>query len=275
MASRDGTKIMHWFQNKSCLPAWSKEGRACPYGYTLNIPFSGFTVHKHVDYLDVLAFMLSSLPVVIFLYVHFRALVKRGIADLFGLLLFWVLILTTVVAKIIIMQPRPDGSCLTSCGMPSGHAITSIGFVCWFAMVEQLAGFPALLLLLVPWSRWQLDDHSVYQIAAGTLIGAILAYMWRVVAQYICSDRCPMSRKIRRNFACDCRLFFRPLLSDSDRALTTQENERLQDTAARMENEGLQDAIACMENGDNTQSNAPDVGKRKDGTPNPGFGTAL
>merc|ERR1719272_1649704 len=111
----------------------------------------------------------------------------RGSREAITLLFFpCVLAVVMVVLKTIIAQKRPEGSCLTSCGMPSGHSMSSIGLltflVCELVTRSSMDGVPreqllvvlAIIFLPVPWSRVQLHDHSVAQVIAGSMVGLIL-----------------------------------------------------------------------------------------------------
>lgn len=98
--------------------------------------------------------------------------------------------------KRVISQDRPDGSCLHSKGMPSSHAELSVGF--WFYFHLEcifkpgltstsywtkehkiiVCGLVWLLLLPVPFTRVQLEDHSWAQVGIGALIGCSVAVGW-------------------------------------------------------------------------------------------------
>ncbi len=94
------------------------------------------------------------------------------------------------VIKHIFKQPRPTGSCLyfMSCGMPSGHAQSSIGMLVYLLLetwvdrprtptwhkVSVSSGF-ILLLAPVPYSRAYLHDHWPQQVVAGAVEGTFFA----------------------------------------------------------------------------------------------------
>lgn len=101
-------------------------------------------------------------------------------------------IAATVVAKIlknVIKQPRPLPSnkkkAKKSYGMPSSHS-TAISFFTSYltcvVLVSPTIPYKYLLLIIfhcfslsVIWSRVRLQHHTQSQVAAGTLLGAVLA----------------------------------------------------------------------------------------------------
>jgi membrane-associated phospholipid phosphatase len=94
------------------------------------------------------------------------------------------------VLKKLVAQPRPEGSCLASQGMPSSHCIIAIGGLLVALHHLRLAGHVTptraalmmAMLLPVPWARVFLSDHSVTQVMAGSVIGAALALLHIKVA---------------------------------------------------------------------------------------------
>lgn len=110
--------------------------------------------------------------------------------------LFLVMIIMTneYGTKRVLGSPRPASSCLTSLGMPSSHAVVSIGMLLYILLElflgcnhingfkmrtpkerVALATFLACLLGPVPASRVHLEDHSAVQVIAGSAIGATMA----------------------------------------------------------------------------------------------------
>lgn len=79
--------------------------------------------------------------------------------------------------KKLVRQPRPVGSCLQSQGMPSSHTMMSVAWLVvlytyrrgctWFDTANPS-------LVLVPWARWHLHDHSAAQVAVGGGVGLLL-----------------------------------------------------------------------------------------------------
>jgi len=101
----------------------------------------------------------------------------------------WILVsigLNELVFKQLLGSARPAGSCLTTNGMPSSHALISMGMCVWLVLevlfhqcvepAERAGCIVALLLALPPVlpSRVALHDHSVAQVAVGGLLGIVL-----------------------------------------------------------------------------------------------------
>lgn len=89
---------------------------------------------------------------------------------------------------------RPCGSLVHGFGMPSGHALSSIGLCCWM-LLEIWLGLAradkwslrkqlsiSLLVLLVfapePYTRVYLGDHTPQQVEVGSCVGAMLGVMY-------------------------------------------------------------------------------------------------
>jgi len=105
-------------------------------------------------------------------FVVMRRLYARSHLDqvlaTFGL----VMIANEALLKRLLRQPRPESSCLKSNGMPSSHSALSLAWS--WTMSRWPAPFRAVIvfLLLVPWSRVQIGDHSVSQVVVGGVLGA-------------------------------------------------------------------------------------------------------
>merc|ERR1712079_583522 len=94
------------------------------------------------------------------------------------------------LVKPLIEQRRPVGSCLTSCGMPSGHSLNSISLLTWLTCEiflaqavssgQRIRHFALVLLLLGPvgWSRTCLRDHSWAQVGVGSSLGLFVGCAW-------------------------------------------------------------------------------------------------
>eukprot|EP00438_Fugacium_kawagutii_P031603 Skav204243 [mRNA] locus=scaffold4267:41409:43419:+ [translate_table: standard] len=99
-----------------CVPSWSRHQLPCPYGLRVPLPASTFTLPQHTSLADWLAALICTLPFDWCLLCLVAILCCRGLREVFlGLLI--------VLLQNLLQQPRPKESCLTSCGMPSGHAV--------------------------------------------------------------------------------------------------------------------------------------------------------
>jgi membrane-associated phospholipid phosphatase len=74
----------------------------------------------------------SNVPIVVFLTALVLLLTKRTTPPLLVIVLFLAIASTNeALLKNIIAQPRPDNSCASSYGMPSGHSIVSLALLTW------------------------------------------------------------------------------------------------------------------------------------------------
>ncbi|KAL4162315.1 hypothetical protein PRNP1_002862 [Phytophthora ramorum] len=100
---------------------------------------------------------------------------------------------------------RPCGSCVSSNGMPSGHATNAIGLCLWL-ILETLLGVGklwkaatkivaciglVLLFVPVPYSRMYLGDHTGLQVAIGSADGVVLGLVYFFVLRYVVGRRLP------------------------------------------------------------------------------------
>jgi len=160
----------------------------------VHLPGSSLTWPSNASVLDGVAAFYSSLPLVIFVLEVIALLLIRGLREFVLLAFMPIFLFMTFFLKKLIRQPRPYGSCLTSCGMPSGHSIMSIG-IAVFLLLELFTrslqksrqsrttlyiftGFIVVLLFPVPWSRVQLHDHSVAQVLVGTAVGVVVGVLY-------------------------------------------------------------------------------------------------
>lgn len=172
-----------------CRPVWDLNGNICPYGYPVDVPFSNWTYRHGANFIDIIAGILSCAPLLLMLYTHIGLYYRRKCSQLFGALLFYVVGAVIFIGKVIAVQKRPQGTCLTSCGMPSGHSAESFAFVVWFFLTLNESYYLTLPLIFVPWSRWFLLDHSFAQITVGSCIGVLLAFGWFRIAVFLCERR--------------------------------------------------------------------------------------
>jgi membrane-associated phospholipid phosphatase len=139
----------------------------------------------------VVAFLVSMWPGVFATASLVLLAVRRGVKELLPLLGFPLCGAFVEGLKHLIQQPRPVGSCLVSCGMPSGHAAMSLLVFTWLLAYELgpvrgRARWPvrsaesaakaafAVVLLLTPLARVVLYDHTTAQVLAGSGLGCAL-----------------------------------------------------------------------------------------------------
>jgi membrane-associated phospholipid phosphatase len=100
---------------------------------------------------------------------------------------------------------RPCGSCVSSNGMPSGHATNAIGLCLWMILevllgigkqwrvTAKLAACVGLVLLFVPvpYSRMYLGDHTALQVGIGSADGVVFGLVYFFVLRYVVGRRLP------------------------------------------------------------------------------------
>jgi len=182
-----------FFDQESCIPAWSVAGRTCPHGSLIKLFASDFTWPNSVGPMEYIAMFYSSVPFLSLIVIVLLLIYHRGQRELAAFVYFPVVTgFVSFTLKHLLQQIRPDGSCITSCGMPSGHAIMAIGvatvLLCELFSRDAITGigkalpatFVLLILFPVPWSRVWLNDHSVPQVLVGSLVGMAVGVMYHV-----------------------------------------------------------------------------------------------
>mmetsp|Transcript_17661 Transcript_17661/g.40912 ORF Transcript_17661/g.40912 Transcript_17661/m.40912 type:complete len:235 (-) Transcript_17661:77-781(-) len=182
-----------------CEPQWAKQGLECPFGSAAGLMGAQFTWPMDPTFLDGVAAFYSG-PVFLCAMYGPAALV---ILTCFGMA-SWTLFIVPVISvfsnnifKRLFLHARPVGSCLISCGMPSGHSQLTI-MLAVFILLEvctrrQLGRIVSgvvvaaviVLLLPVPWSRVQLRDHSVGQVLIGSSVGCLEAGLWYLLVRFV------------------------------------------------------------------------------------------
>ncbi|CAI2380715.1 unnamed protein product [Moneuplotes crassus] len=88
------------------------------------------------------------------------------------------LLLSELVLKFVLNQPRPDGACADTPGMPSGHAVASgliFAIVCVLQMTKLIPKTYAFLYIsiavLQAYSRIHLGYHDYLQVFVGFSLG--------------------------------------------------------------------------------------------------------
>jgi len=194
------------FSPAECLPEWALQHRHCPYGVKMGLLFSHFTWPGEGATLShYVAAFYSMNPFMVIAGALGLLLWFRGTRELL-LLTFMegVSLPTILVMKNILAEKRPEGSCLLGCGMPSGHAMLSIGLMCWLGLELVLQSgtsgpaarqrsiialvLLALFFLPVGWSRVVLHDHDWPQVFVGSAIGAVLGIVWHFVLRLPCAS---------------------------------------------------------------------------------------
>jgi membrane-associated phospholipid phosphatase len=116
-------------------------------------------------------------------------------------------IVISIVLKNIVRQGRPPDSCLASFGMPSTHAqivsfaTTVMIFMSfrrlrsktrplseWYVAVYRTI-VTVFFVWSVTWSRVVLGHHTVAQVAAGTVVGVVVAFVAVMIVPHVVRAR--------------------------------------------------------------------------------------
>ncbi|KAF4710115.1 hypothetical protein FOZ62_030331 [Perkinsus olseni] len=119
-----------------CEPAWYVDSDSvCPFGEHL---LFDITAPTNPNFFDGISILYGYLLFAAILLVIIMMLWRRGSRE-YSLVLF--LIAVTLISeygwKRIVEQPRPVGSCNTTCGMPSSHAVISVAL--WTILMFDVA----------------------------------------------------------------------------------------------------------------------------------------
>lgn len=182
---------------KACRPEWLSEGPKCPYGAVVGPPMGTFT-WPHEDarsWIHYAAAFYSVAPTILAFGFPVLFLFTRGLRELLAIAFFWLHKCVMWGLKDMAAQRRPVGSCIQSCGMPSGHSMDAASFLTWFVLEVALARsikstHKALYIVIacvilgpVAWSRVFFNDHSVAQVVAGTAVGIACGSVWYLLLQ--------------------------------------------------------------------------------------------
>lgn len=176
---------------KACIPDWAEAGGECRYGQTSGFLLGTWTwPNEGVTAVHYVAAFYSLMPCLLLCFIALAFLWTRGLREILAFIYQFLCVWVMYGLKLLFQQKRPEGSCLTSCGMPSGHTLQSIGTFTWLAIEVGRAriyepkqkalilGVAGLFLLPVGWSRVVFNDHSVEQVWAGAAFGAVVAFLW-------------------------------------------------------------------------------------------------
>eukprot|EP00747_Dinoflagellata_sp_TGD_P179995 gnl/TRDRNA2_/TRDRNA2_31721_c0_seq1.p1 gnl/TRDRNA2_/TRDRNA2_31721_c0~~gnl/TRDRNA2_/TRDRNA2_31721_c0_seq1.p1 ORF type:complete len:363 (-),score=23.39 gnl/TRDRNA2_/TRDRNA2_31721_c0_seq1:75-1163(-) len=226
---------------EECIPKWASlvNGNVigeCPYGIKLpgDVTWS-YDLHDESPVEHLLCVAWGYIPYVVVLSAICELLAKRGTRELqFVAFVGFTTGLNEFVFKHLVKQARPEGSCLHTCGMPSGHSTMSVGFatlmfldlsfrICptnpkavrqmtleklgrsksvWEGVKAYVTFLPIsnatvisngqfirifllwfAVLVPVPASRVMLRDHTIRQVALGSMIGCLEACLWFFISQ--------------------------------------------------------------------------------------------
>lgn len=125
-------------------PAWylnASYGGGCPYGWAGpgDVTWANWALARSHGLLATepdpgsvyvaVCILYGYIPYFIVVYVLFLLFVRRGTRELnFLLFTFTLWLFNNVLIKRLAQQPRPQESCIRTCGMPSTHSAMAVGF---------------------------------------------------------------------------------------------------------------------------------------------------
>lgn len=164
-----------------CSPQWKKEGKQCPYGKSLPMQVTKqkkATIFNRLSITGSYVFILSA---IIVNYQIWNSTLETKYKCILTATFPVVIIINEMLLKRILKIPRPVGSCNTTCGMPSGHSVTSayltglsfmlIKYAKDKKIYKVLFAIVALFWIFTCMSRVGVKDHSILQVVAGSLEG--------------------------------------------------------------------------------------------------------
>ncbi|KAL8274122.1 hypothetical protein Esti_001964 [Eimeria stiedai] len=147
--------------------------------------FLSVTIRKPLTPPKVAAVGYSFMPFLLFACALLAALCTLAPLPLFVLgVQLCLTMVSELLFKKVVRQPRPPLSLVSSPGMPSSHCLVSFAFLAWLLLeaLVSTASIPARLLLAclslaaflpMPWARYFLEDHTEMQCFVGCLGGLL------------------------------------------------------------------------------------------------------
>lgn len=191
--------IKHGFiMPQSCEQPWYiSPDTVCPYGVAIH----GFdvTIPNDMTFGQGVCIFYGFLTWAIVLVAAVAIARRRSLGNILFLLLSAIVAGFGLIWKAFASEPRPLGTCLQKCGMPSSHAQVSISYAVWLlvagytygaksvsSLYTHLMWSGAVLVIFVPMApcRGVLNDHSADQIGIGCAIGAVEGLCWYKLTQY-------------------------------------------------------------------------------------------
>ena len=180
-----------------CDQPWHTLGVACPYG----VGVKGFdvTIPDNITFGEALCVFYGFFPYFVIACGVALLVARRTLGNLLFVLLPGVVAVLAKIWKAAADEPRPLGTCLQGCGMPSSHAQVSTSYVVWLlaegCVFKGQAATPArralwgiawsFVFLPTPPCRVVIGDHSVAQVLAGMAIGAAEGLLWFKIAHVL------------------------------------------------------------------------------------------
>ena len=174
----------------SCAQPWYQRGEPCPYGTGVK----GFdvTIPNNITFGEAVCVFYSFLPYFVICCGFVWAVLRQTAGNWAFVLLPGVVAVLAKLWKAAVSEPRPLGSCLQGCGMPSSHSQVSLSFLAWLLISgaqyngrrvtrwRQIAWIVAWSVIIAPTPpcRIVIGDHSAPQVLIGCAIGLVGGSCW-------------------------------------------------------------------------------------------------
>jgi len=177
-------------------PWYTSPDVVCPYGVAVR----GFdiTIPSDATFGQGICIFYGFLTWAIVLIAAGAVARKRSLGNVLFLLLAGFVAGFGLLWKSFAKAPRPLGTCLQGCGMPSSHAQVCTSYAIWLlvagfaygarsaSVYTHLMWCAGVVVVFIPMApcRGVLHDHSAAQIAIGCAIGAAEGLCWYKLTQY-------------------------------------------------------------------------------------------
>ncbi|SBT30534.1 phosphatase [Plasmodium ovale wallikeri] len=189
-----GLNIFHSIMNKTRKIALVKNCIMEMYGILY------VTIRNTNDVLSVVATVYGYVPLILILMTIIGLL-----ATFDKYLLYFSFIIPTqftvndLILKNILKINRPINSALNSYGMPSGHScigLSLLTFILLHLTEEKIDKWSILtyisaviILLPLPWSRVHIEDHTIYQVIFGSILGAFIGTIFFLIKKHFAKHK--------------------------------------------------------------------------------------
>lgn len=176
-----------------CHPKWSKKDIPCPYGKSLIMDVTKQNKATILNRVSILGSYVVIISVGIVYYQIWNSTLEKKYKYIISSTLPVIITFNELILKRFFKHKRPKGSCNTSCGFPSGHAVMS-SYLSGLSLVltkysksdqqktyNTLFSITTIFWLITIISRVGVKDHSIQQVIAGSIEGFLFSSIVYVI----------------------------------------------------------------------------------------------